>query len=80
MTEFVNDPANVSLDGSTRTVQLSKIFDWFNDDFLDYERRQDNANPNVIDYVNRYREADVRIPREFRIEFLEYDKRINKQG
>lgn len=80
MREFVAEERNCRLDPAKKTVQLSKIFDWFSDDFLDYEKRQGNAKPNVIDYVNRYRAAEAQIPRDYRIDFPEYDKRINKQG
>ena len=35
--------------------------------------------PTVIDYVNRYRAADQRIPAGLRVRFLDYDKRLNRQ-
>lgn len=79
MTEFVNNPLNCKVDEASRTVTLSKIFDWFSADFLDYERRQGTAQPVVLDYVNRFRASDQRIPRDFKVQFSPYDKRLNKQ-
>jgi hypothetical protein len=79
MRRFVAEPRNVKVDAQARTVTLSKIFDWFADDFLGYEKRQGNAGANQLDYVNRYRAADARVPRDFAIRFFEYDKRLNKQ-
>jgi hypothetical protein len=79
MREFVAEARNVAVDGRTRTVTLSRIFDWFEDDFLDHEKRQGARDPNVLDYVNRYRAADLRVPRDYRIKFFEYDKAINQQ-
>src|SRR5687767_9588255 len=35
---FINDPGNVRFDESTLTLYLSKIFDWFAVDFLNYLR------------------------------------------
>lgn len=79
MKEFVGEERNVRPIDSTRTVELSKIFDWFASDFLDYEKGQGNAKPDLIDYVNRYRDAASQIPEDYKIRFLEYDKRLNQQ-
>jgi hypothetical protein len=79
MREFVAEARNVKVDTQARTVTLSKIFDWFADDFVGYEKRKGNAGGNQIDYVNRYRAADAKIPRDFAIRFFEYDKRINSR-
>ncbi len=79
MREFVSESRNCSVETTRRQVKLSKIFDWFADDFLSYERRHGNANPNILDYVNRYRAAGQQIPRDFAVSYLEYDKGLNKQ-
>lgn len=79
MREFVINPNNVKVDESRQAVMLSEIFDWFESDFLDDEERRGNAGGSVIDYVNRYRAADARIPGNYKVKFLRYDKRINKQ-
>ena len=76
MTEFVRDHVVYTGGG---TAQLSKIFDWFEDDFLDYERGAGNANPDLLDYVNRFRAPDAQIPGDTRVRFLNYDKGINAQ-
>ena len=60
-------------------IRVSKIFDWFDKDFLAYEKAQGNARPNLVDYVNRYRDASAQIPREYKIRFLPYDKGLNRQ-
>jgi hypothetical protein len=80
MREFVSEERNCRIDLPRRTVYLSKIFDWFEDDFVDFERRQGTPAPTVVDYVNRYRAPDQRIPPGLRVRFLDYDKRINRQG
>ncbi len=77
MTEFVNDERNCTIDRARRTVTLSKIFDWFADDFVGERKDRDGA---LIDYVNRYRPRDARIPPAYTIKFAKYDKRINKAG
>ena len=77
MTEFVNDERNCTIDRARRTVTLSKIFDWFADDFVGERKDRDGA---LIDFVNRYRPRDARIAPGYTIEFAKYDKRINKAG
>ena len=79
MTEFVAEPRNVSVDDAGKTATLSKIFDWFEKDFLGYERRKGNADPSILDYVNRYRAAGAKIPSGYDVEYFDYDKAINKQ-
>ncbi len=80
MIEFVASPLHVRVDRGGRVVHLSKIFDWFTRDFLDFEAAQGIEKPNLIDYVNRYRSSDTPIPRDFRIKFQKYDKRLNRQS
>jgi hypothetical protein len=77
MREFVSETRHVAADTAARTVTISKIFDWFEGDFLAFEKKQGNADPNLVDYVNRYRAADAQVPRGLRIRFAEYDKSLN---
>jgi hypothetical protein len=79
MREFVADERHVRFDANARTVHLSKIFDWFKDDFLDHERANGHEKPRLIDYVNRYRAPGAAIPPDSRVRFLKYDKQINRQ-
>ncbi len=79
MRAFVADPKNVEIDPVRKQVRLSKIFDWFEEDFLAGEKRLGNGNPTILDAVNRYRKPGARIPPGYEVEFKPYDKRINKQ-
>ena len=60
-------------------MTISAIFDWFESDFIDYERALGNDSATLVDYINRYRRPGSRIDRDFTIGFLEYDKGINSQ-
>jgi Protein of unknown function, DUF547 len=80
MREFVAAPSNCRVDDGDKIVRLSKIFDWFSADFVDYERSQGVARPRVTDYVNRYREADAQIPAGYKIKYFDYDKAVNRQS
>jgi len=79
MQEFVMSPQHVRLETERSKVYLSKIFDWFDKDFLNYERGWGTTRPNLIDYVNRYRAPEAQIRRDFTIRFLPYDKGLNRQ-
>ena len=78
MTEFVNDERHVQTDTTEEIVWLSKIFDWYESDFLEWEEANGNRAPGLIDYVNRFRTSRS-LPQGFRVQFLSYDKGINKQ-
>ena len=77
MRELVEEDRNVAADPARQTVTLSKIFDWFEKDFLSFERANGNPNPTIVDYVNRYRASKPKLDRAFRVRYFEYDKRIN---
>lgn len=80
MAEFVADERNVSVDRDRKTVSLSKIFDWFEEDFVRYETEvKNNWDGTVLHYINRFREPDAAVPLDYRIRIRPYDKRINKQ-
>ena len=79
MREFVTDPRHVRVDAAGGIVHLSRIFDWFESDFIEYEELRGNADAVLLDYINRYRGADARIAREMKIKFLKYDKGINSR-
>lgn len=77
--EFVTDPKHLAVDRAGRKVRMSKIFDWYADDFVAHVRRKGVRDPNVLDYANLYRGEAARIPRDYAIEYLEYDKGLNAQ-
>jgi hypothetical protein len=57
MREFVASERHCRIETAKSTVWLSKIFDWFEGDFLAEERRRGTPSPTVIDSINRYRPA-----------------------
>jgi hypothetical protein len=83
---FVNDPANVRFDAAARRLSLSKIFEWYAEDFLRYltvTRGLDQ--PSIADYIAIYLDgADGHALAEadksaLRVEYLSYDKSLNEQ-
>ena len=83
---FINDPANVRFDEANRTLYLSKIFDWFKGDFINYLRaRRGIAEPHIGQYIVLYIQGPpaqtlLDTPASaLTIEYLDYDKRLNEQ-
>ncbi len=77
MRKFVNEDRNCSLDQSSKTATLSKIFDWFRKDFEEYE--QSRGGGDLRTYINRFRPAGAQIPADYEITFAKYDKGLNRQ-
>ena len=65
---FINNTTKNDI--SRKEVKLSKIFDWFADDFL-------KNNASVIDYINKY--SDTRIKDTAEIQYLNYNWSLNSQ-
>ncbi|MBS1791214.1 MAG: DUF547 domain-containing protein [Acidobacteria bacterium] len=83
---FINDPRNVKFDPATKRLQLSKIFDWFKDDFLTYLKEQKGiAEPHIAQYLLMYLDEPTRSalekipPKEISIGYFSYNKSLNEQ-
>lgn len=71
---FINDPTRNRFDRKQKVASLSKIFQWFESDFV-------GASGSVLAYIARYVD-DPELAKElaqpgYRIEFLEYDWSLN---
>ena len=77
MAEFVANPDHVRVQEDT--LYLSKIFDWFEEDFTDFEKSNGNTTPHITDYINRYMPAGQEISPDLKVRYVKYDKGINSQ-
>lgn len=69
---FLNQDRNVKIDPRARTVTLSKLFDWYDDDFGATEAR-------LLDFIARYRPDGARLRRgEWKIRHFAYDWSLNE--
>ncbi len=62
---FINDPSRNKI--SKNKVQISKIFDWFKEDFT--------IDSSVIGFLNKY--SNVKIDEKAKVSFLQYDWGLN---
>jgi hypothetical protein len=67
---FCNEKRNVDFDPATRTLKLSRIFDWYKEDF-------GKKPASVIDWINHYRAPDAKIPTDAKIQYVDYDWTLN---
>ncbi len=66
---FINtNPMGVVLEPGGRRVRLSKIFDWYADDF--------GGKGGRVAFVNRYREKPI--PNDAEVEFMDYNWGLNE--
>ncbi len=83
---FINDPKHVKYDPATKKLTLSKIFDWFEGDFLNHLKDKKNLpQPHISQYILLYldgsaRDALARTPaNEISIGYFSYNKKLNEQ-
>jgi hypothetical protein len=82
---FLNDPRHSRFDAASRTLYLSKLFDWFEEDFINFLKARGHARATVADYALLYLQEETRaaiarvLAGELRIRFLSYDKSLNEQ-
>ncbi len=83
---FINDTKHVKYDAAAKRLYLSKIFDWFDDDFLNYLREKKGIqNLHIAQYILMYldgpsREALQKTPlNEISVRYFSYDKNLNEQ-
>lgn len=85
--EFVNDTARNRFDAGARKVSISKIFEWFGDDFktrfgtksLPGRSAKESA---VISFIQSYLQGsdrDLLVSNKFNMGFLPYDWSLNEQ-
>jgi hypothetical protein len=78
---FINEDRSVKLDAAKNRVYLSKIFDWFKDDFTKtLPAGQKDATEYLKPYLTPERRQAFEQLRAPRIEYIDYDWRINDQA
>lgn len=82
---FVGEPRNVRIDDTGRSIWLSEIFDWYENDFVEWYRAQfPERTAGLIAYIGLYLPEPQaarlrRVAPAYRIRFTPYDWRLNDQ-
>jgi len=79
---FVSEERNVRVDHQGRVVHLASIFEWYQNDFLDWLRdRHPDQDPTLVGYVARYASAEkaeaLRRATGYEVRFNDHDWRLN---
>ncbi len=77
--DFINAKENFSVDSGNRRIELSSIFDWYEDDFLDWLKNSRKIeNPQLLDYIKMYY-RDKFDPEwyTYELSFTDYDWSLN---
>ena len=82
---FINNPSKVRFDSAKKTLQLSRIFDWFADDFQSAadessKKLYSKKNAGPVAFVSKYLPADVAEALHksaAKIEYFDYDWTLN---
>jgi thiol-disulfide isomerase/thioredoxin len=85
-TQFVNDGMNVIVDDAKKQVVMSKIFEWYSDDFVAFtKQRAKLKEAGVVDFALLYAKDPLAAKlrdaksRSYKVVFLDYDWNVNKQ-
>ncbi len=70
--EFFQHPRKLQVDHDAREIRVSAILDFYTSDFVSSGRAED-----LPEYINRYLQQPL--PRNYRVKFIDYDWRINRQ-
>ncbi len=65
---FINDKSRNSLEPGN--YRISRLFQWYRSDF--------SHHGSIIQFINRYLDADEQIPESATLNFMEYDWSLNE--
>ncbi len=70
---FCSEPRNVRYDAAQKTVALSMIFKWYQEDF-------GGSEGAVLTFINRYRAPADQVPAGTAVKYVDYDWRMNDKS
>jgi len=78
----VNDPERTRLDHRGKVIRLSRVFEWYGKDFTDrqFNPHADSLGAFIARYLKNRDVARALAAGEWKIEFGEYDWRLNVKG
>lgn len=85
-TQFVNDGKNVIVDPAAKQVVMSRIFAWYNDDFVAFMRQRAKAgHAGLVDFALLYAKEPLATElkeakaKRYTVVFRDYDWGVNQQ-
>ena len=76
---FINDKNNFWIDEEQGIVYMSSIFDWYENDFIDWMNKNKNSEePHLLDYIKLYYNGEIEEKLyAMDVEFIEYNWQLN---
>lgn len=68
----LNDPDFVRIKKNSELVLISKIFDWYSEDFK-------ATGQSKVAYINTYRSKDDSIPEDYKVDYYPYSWKLNEK-
>jgi Protein of unknown function, DUF547 len=65
----LNNPEFIRINNINKTVEVSQMFEWYKEDFIDKERK-------ILDFINKFR--DQKIDDTYTVGYYKYDWSLNK--
>ena len=78
---FINNRNNFYVDENKKVIYISAIFDWYEDDFIDWLKIEhpQNKNPVILDYIKIYYNDTIKQDwYEYDLEVNDYDWSLNE--
>jgi hypothetical protein len=79
--KFINDENNFRVDETNRLIYMNAIFDWYEDDYVDWltDTKKTSENAVILDYISIYYQGQVKQEwYKYDTEFLDYDWSLNE--
>ena len=81
--EFISNSHNVNIDHQTKKLHLSRIFEWYQADFINDLRRRSVPTPNgivdyLIDVAPAFLKSELQKAVAYKIHYIDYDWALNK--
>ncbi|MGQ9806820.1 MAG: DUF547 domain-containing protein [Chlorobiales bacterium] len=73
--QFLKDTLRNRIDLKTKTIYLSKIFSWYQDDF---SKSAGSLEKYLADYIDDEEIKRMLLNKEFKVEYLDYDWNLNE--
>lgn len=85
--DFIQDPAKVKWDGAGKVLRLSRVFDWFSEDFdfaadSSWRKHYSKKQAGAVAFVSRYLPANVAAELKagkVKINYLDFDWTLNSK-
>lgn len=66
----INNPKFIRIDEKNKIIEVSEIFDWYKEDFVDKEGK-------IIDFINKFRTN--KIDNDYKVSYYKYNWSLNKK-